>query len=122
MSETSSKSTTKTQRKAKKQKKKPKMARLARKSMCPLGENQTGISSVAVGELKAIPEEELPIHEVEAVVSHRVVNGRTEYFLKWKGFPESANSWEPRSHILCSELLREYSRKPRELARSFLIV
>jgi hypothetical protein len=29
---------------------------------------------------------------VEKSLNHRIVNGQTEYFVKWKGYPDSENS------------------------------
>ena len=34
-----------------------------------------------------------------------------EFFLKWKGYPESENTWEPLSNLNCHELLKHYMRK-----------
>jgi histone-lysine N-methyltransferase SUV39H len=31
-----------------------------------------------------------------------------EFFLKWKGYPESENSWEPLTNLNCHELLKHY--------------
>ena len=30
---------------------------------------------------------------VERIVSHRYRNGRKEYLLQWKGYPEEENTW-----------------------------
>lgn len=30
---------------------------------------------------------------VERIVSHRFRNGRKEYLLQWKGYPEEENTW-----------------------------
>ena len=30
---------------------------------------------------------------VERIVNHRIRNGRKEYLLAWKGYPEEENTW-----------------------------
>ena len=40
------------------------------------------------------------IWEVEQVLEQRLSpRGHIEYFIKWKGWPDSHNSWEPESHL-----------------------
>lgn len=49
---------------------------------------------------------------VEKIIEKRILeDGRTEYFLKWEGYPESYNSWEPQDCLLCSELIEEFERR-----------
>jgi hypothetical protein len=36
--------------------------------------------------------------------------GQTEYFLKWEGYPHSANTWEKASDLFCHELVEEFER------------
>ena len=43
-----------------------------------------------------------------------------EFLLKWKGYPESENTWEPLSNLSCSKLLKQYMLKHRELSSTNL--
>lgn len=57
-------------------------------------------SSSPIKALEGPPEEVHNIDEeeefvVERIVDKRIVDGQIEYFLKWKGYPESENTWEP---------------------------
>eukprot|EP01050_Picozoa_sp_SAG11_P021804 SAG11_NODE_3961_length_2132_cov_1.162814_3_plen_124_part_00 len=38
-------------------------------------------------------------YEVEKILKRRKRNNRFEYLLKYKGYPDSENTWEPRSNI-----------------------
>ena len=41
-------------------------------------------------------DEDDTVYEIEDVDGHRIgKDGRVEWSVKWKGYPESANTWEP---------------------------
>ena len=51
-------------------------------------------------------------YEVECIVNHQR-HGRVrrlQYLIKWKGYPESDNTWEPADQIHASDLIKLYHR------------
>uniref|UniRef100_A0A8C9Y403 Chromo domain-containing protein n=1 Tax=Sander lucioperca TaxID=283035 RepID=A0A8C9Y403_SANLU len=58
-------------------------------------------------------EEEEEEYVVEKVLDRRVVKGRVEFLLKWKGFSDEDNTWEPQDN-LDLDLITEYMQKHKE--------
>ena len=53
-------------------------------------------------------------YEVEAIVGHRKRYGKMQFFVKWKGYPTSENSWEPVTNLEnADELLSAYKKLHR---------
>lgn len=58
------------------------------------------------------------LYEVEAIVNKKVTaNGKVLFYLKWKNYPNSQNTWEPAEHLdlaSCAELISDYENRARK--------
>jgi hypothetical protein len=61
-----------------------------------------------ISDCKMADEEE---YTVERIVAKRMGPNGPEYLLKWKGYGEEDNTWEPRENLDCGDLINEYERK-----------
>ena len=53
-----------------------------------------------------VPENE---YEVEKVLNHKQIGNRMKYYVKWKGYDSSENTWEPESNLQnAQEKILEY--------------
>lgn len=56
------------------------------------------------------PKKEEVFYAVEHVRKHRRRRKKLEFLIKWKGYPESSNSWEP-SNFVTTLAKQEYLKK-----------
>lgn len=53
-------------------------------------------------------------YEIEAVRRRRIRKGETQYLIKWHGWPESANTWEPVENLMaCSDFIEAFEERSR---------
>jgi hypothetical protein len=58
-----------------------------------------------------------PVYEIEKIVSHRKKGDRYEYLVKWKGYDESENTWEPKESFTDMKTIEKYMKKVMENER-----
>jgi hypothetical protein len=47
-----------------------------------------------------------PEYTVEAIVGKKMINGVLKYEVKWQGYPDSENTFEPLAHLHAPAVLR----------------
>ncbi|KRX87865.1 Chromobox -like protein 2, partial [Trichinella pseudospiralis] len=55
-------------------------------------------------------EENGDVFMAECIMNERVRNGKKEYLVRWEGYSEKYDSWEPAEHILGEELFAEFKK------------
>ncbi|KAH7961880.1 hypothetical protein HPB52_013010 [Rhipicephalus sanguineus] len=59
------------------------------------------------------------VYIVEKILKKRVnAAGKVEYLLKWKGYPDSENCWEPEENIISKRLIQLFEKEQQEAART----
>ena len=58
---------------------------------------------------------------VEKVKRKKIGNGGQElYLIKWAGYSDSENTWEPREYLNCPKLIAKYEKRVKK-KREFLL-
>ena len=59
--------------------------------------------------------EEKEWYEVEAIMGERIMKGRKEYLVKWKGYGENESSWEDEKDVNAPDKLKEWDVKKKKM-------
>jgi len=54
---------------------------------------------------------------VERILDKRIRNNKVEYLIKWEGYPDTENTWEPQENLDCPDIISAYedrSEKKKE--------
>lgn len=52
------------------------------------------------------------LHKVEKIVGMRWSSGERQYQVKWEGYADKDNTWEPLEHLVgCAEQIRDYEKR-----------
>jgi transposase InsO family protein len=50
-------------------------------------------------------------YEVEDILDYKLVRGKPRYLIKWKDYPQSENTWEPRAELKHLRAFEEFHRR-----------
>ena len=73
----------------------------------------TGIKNVSYADYELMPaKEDVDKYKVERIVAKKKIKGKLHFLIKWKGYPKSQNTWEPKTTLMLDvpELVEEYEQ------------
>ena len=54
-------------------------------------------------------------YEVEEIIDDREVDGKKQYFIKWKNYSTSNNTWEPEENLNCADIIKKYDSGKKDI-------
>ena len=70
-----------------------------------------GLQTSVKIQLKSDKEQDEEEYIVEKILDKRYdLNGKVDYLIKWKGYDNSNNTWEPIENIFCNDLIEEFEK------------
>lgn len=57
---------------------------------------------------------------VEEILDKCLINGKIQYFLKWKDYSEEHNTWEPIENLHCKDLIKQFEDNLKQKEREKL--
>ncbi|KAF3654583.1 putative ABC transporter C family member 9-like [Capsicum annuum] len=91
----------------------------------PPFENGVGFENDVVAEEELAVEDERPqlavgFYEIEVIRMKRVRKGKVQYLIKWRGWPETANTWEPLENLMtCYDVIDAFEESLLSGKQSF---
>ncbi|CAG9857494.1 unnamed protein product [Phyllotreta striolata] len=58
-------------------------------------------------------EEEESQYEVEKILGEKVIKGVRHFLIRWKGYEEESDTWEPVDTLSCNDLIKAYRAKKK---------
>ncbi|XP_018566594.1 probable chromo domain-containing protein LHP1 [Anoplophora glabripennis] len=53
-------------------------------------------------------------YEVEAVLDEKIIKGVRHYLIRWKGYEEESDTWEPEDTLDCSRLIQDFKENKKK--------
>ena len=58
-------------------------------------------------------DKQVTVYEIKRILAERAPGGKRQYFIRWEGFDENGDTWEPEANVLqCADLIKEFNICP----------